>query len=139
MCHSPDGTADGSVIFRRACRPNFCNGGSSGTPGAETGEGMAYFALFYDVVDDFAARRSPFRAEHLRLAQEAHRRGELVLAGAVGAPPDRALLVFRTEDPSIVDAFARADPYVTRGLVTNWEVQPWAVVVGNESMLSLGG
>ena len=46
---------------------------------------MAYFALFYDVVDDFAARRSPFRAEHLRLAQEAHRRGELVLAGAVGA------------------------------------------------------
>jgi uncharacterized protein YciI len=100
---------------------------------------MAYFALFYNVVEDFAARRSPFRTEHLRLAQEGHRRGELVLAGAVGAPPDRALLVFRTEDPSIVDAFARADPYVTRGLVTHWEVQPWAVVVGNESMLSLGG
>jgi uncharacterized protein YciI len=98
---------------------------------------MVYFALFYDVVEDFAARRSPFRAEHLRLAQEAHRRGELVLAGAVGAPPDRALLVFRTEDPSIVDAFARADPYVTRGLVTNWEVQPWAVVVGHEGLDAL--
>jgi uncharacterized protein len=95
---------------------------------------MAYFALFYDVVEDFAARRSPFRAEHLRLAQEAHRRGEIVLAGAVGAPPDRALLVFRTDDPSIVDTFARADPYVTRGLVTQWEVQPWAVVVGNEGL-----
>ena len=93
---------------------------------------MAYFALFYDVVEEFAARRAPYRAEHLRLAQEAHRRGEIVLAGALGAPPDRALLVFRTDDPSIVDAFARDDPYVTHGLVIRWEVMPWAVVVGNE-------
>jgi uncharacterized protein YciI len=95
---------------------------------------MAYFALFYDVAEDFAARRSPFRTEHLRLAQDAHRRGEIVLAGAVGAPPDRALLVFRTDDPAIVAAFAQADPYVVQGLVTHWEVQPWAVVVGDQGL-----
>ena len=93
---------------------------------------MAYFALFYDVVDEFAAQRAPYRAGHLRLVQEAHERGEIVLAGALGAPPERALLVFRTDDPSIVDAFARDDPYVTHGLVIRWEVLPWAVVVGNE-------
>ncbi len=29
---------------------------------------MNYYALFYEVVDDFAARRAPFRREHLRLA-----------------------------------------------------------------------
>jgi uncharacterized protein YciI len=61
-----------------------------------------------------------------------------VLAGAVGAPPDRALLVFRTDELSPVDAFARADPYVRHGLVTQWEVQPWAVVVGNEGLEAPG-
>jgi hypothetical protein len=30
---------------------------------------MKYFALFYDVVNDFVSRRSPFREEHLRLAR----------------------------------------------------------------------
>jgi uncharacterized protein YciI len=46
-------------------------------------------------------------------------------------PPDRALLIFRANDASVADAFARADPYVMNGLVTRWEVQPWAVVIGN--------
>jgi uncharacterized protein len=93
---------------------------------------MPYFALFYDVVEDFAARRVPYRGEHLQLVQEAHQRGGIVLAGALGMPPDRALLIFRANDASIPDAFARHDPYVSHGLVTRWEIQPWAVVVGNE-------
>ena len=83
------------------------------------GGAMPYFALFYDVVEDFAARRSPFQAEHLRLAQEAYRRGEMVLAGALGTPLDRALLVFHIDDPSTADAFAWANPYVMHGLVTH--------------------
>ena len=93
---------------------------------------MPYFALLYDVVENFAARRAPYREEHLRLAQEAHGRGELLLAGALGMPPDRALLIFQAADPSVVDAFARADPYVTNGLVSGWEVHPWAVVIGDQ-------
>ena len=93
---------------------------------------MRYFALIYDVVDDFVDRRAPYREAHLRLVQEAHRRGEILLAGALGMPPDRALLIFRAGDPSIAEAFAGADPYVVNGLVTRWEVQPWAVVAGNE-------
>jgi len=56
---------------------------------------MGYYALFYDTVDDFIARRAADRGEHLRLVREAHARGELVLAGALAEPPDRALLVFR--------------------------------------------
>ncbi|MGH9676366.1 MAG: YciI-like protein, partial [Candidatus Acidiferrum sp.] len=48
---------------------------------------MAYFALFYEMVDDFLARRAAYRDEHLRLAREARARGELVLAGALADPP----------------------------------------------------
>jgi uncharacterized protein YciI len=91
-----------------------------------------YYALFYDVVDDFVSRRAAYREEHLRLVREAHGRGELLLAGALTEPADRALLVFRAADRSVVEDFARNDPYVTSGLVTRWEVRSWAVVIGNE-------
>jgi len=97
------------------------------------GQTMKYFALFYYVVDDFVSRRAPYREEHLRLAREARHRGELLLAGALGDPPDGALLVFRAAGPSAAEEFARCDPYVTAGLVTRWEVRPWAVVIGDDT------
>ncbi len=93
---------------------------------------MKYYALIYYVVDDYVSRRAAHREAHLRLAREAHRRGELLLAGAFSDPADRALLVFRASDSSVVENFARHDPYVTSGLVTRWEVRSWTVVVGNE-------
>ena len=93
---------------------------------------MNYYALLYELVDDMVTRRVPFREEHLRLARESRERGELVLAGALAEPVDRALLVFHVGDKSKVEAFARKDPYVINGLAKKWEVRPWNVVVGNE-------
>lgn len=93
---------------------------------------MAYFALFYDAVDDFIARRGAFRDEHLHMARESHARGELVLAGALADPANGALLIFQGETPAAAEAFARQDPYVKNGLITHWKVRPWTVVVGNE-------
>ena len=93
---------------------------------------MPHYALFYEVVDDFIARRRAHRDEHLRLAREAHARGELVLAGALADPADGALLIFQGESPTAAEAFARQDPYVKNGLVTAWKVRNWTVVVGNE-------
>jgi uncharacterized protein YciI len=90
-----------------------------------------YFALLYETVPDHAQRRVPFRAEHLALAQQAHREGRLVMAGAFD-PPTGALLVFRAESAGEVEAFVRADPYVKNGLVTAWKIRPWTVVVGGE-------
>jgi uncharacterized protein YciI len=93
---------------------------------------MNYFLLFYNLVDDYITRRAAFRKEHLRLAQEAHKRGDLLLAGAMSEPADRGLLVFRVPDRSIVEQFANNDPYVLNGLVNRWEIRPWTVVIGNE-------
>ncbi len=90
---------------------------------------VRHFVLIYDVVDDYATKRMPHRAQHLRLAAEFRRRGEFVMGGAVGDPPDRALLVFHG-DRSVAEGFAARDPYVQAGLVRRWEVQPWAVVPG---------
>ena len=90
---------------------------------------MPLYALLYDTVPDYVARRQPFRAEHLALAERAQREGKLVLAGALD-PRDAALLVFRGDGPEDAEAFARADPYVRNGLVTSWRVREWKVVVG---------
>jgi uncharacterized protein YciI len=97
---------------------------------------MNYYALLYELVDDMVNRRIPFREEHLHLAREARERGELILAGALSEPVDRALLVFLVDDKSKVEAFARKDPYVINGLAKKWEVRPWNVVVGNEPFAS---
>jgi uncharacterized protein len=91
---------------------------------------MAYYALMYELVSDYLTRRGEFREEHLRLAREARERGEVVMAGAFAEPADKALLVFRGEDSSAAENFARNDPYVRNGLVKHWEVRPWTVVVG---------
>ena len=89
-----------------------------------------YLALKYDLVDDYLDRRPEFRDEHLGLARAAHDRGELALAGAFTNPSDRALLIWSTEDRSVVEAFVEADPYVRNGLVQGWTVREWNVVVG---------
>jgi uncharacterized protein YciI len=90
----------------------------------------SYFVLSYDVVEGFVERRVPHRPEHLRLISEAHARGEVVMAGALGDPPEGGLLVFRSETAATAEEFARRDPYVVNGLVTRWQVRPWNVVVG---------
>jgi uncharacterized protein YciI len=91
---------------------------------------MKYFVLTYDVVENFAERRVPFRSAHLKMVQDAHERGEIVMAGALGDPSQKALIVFRATDGVVAEQFAKNDPYVTNGLVTSWSVQPWNVVIG---------
>ena len=89
-----------------------------------------YYLLIYDYVENVVERRAPFREEHIALAKGAHERGELVMAGAFAEPVDGAVFVFRVDDPSVVEAFVQADPYVANGIVTGWRVRPWTVVIG---------
>jgi uncharacterized protein YciI len=74
-----------------------------------------HYILFYEVADDYVEKRGPFRAEHLGLIQQAHDRGELVMAGALADPADGAVLVFRGSSAEAAEAFAKSDPYVKNG------------------------
>ena len=85
--------------------------------------------LTYDYIEDILERRGPHREAHLAHAGAWRDRGAIVMAGAVGDPPHGALFVFRVGDPAEVRAFAESDPYLHAGLVTDWRVEPWAVVV----------
>lgn len=92
-----------------------------------------HYLLIYDLAPDYLQRRSAFRGEHLKLAWQAHDRGELVMAGALADPVDAAVLLFRSESPAAAQSFAAADPYVKNGLVARWRVQPWTTVVGRDA------
>ena len=94
---------------------------------------MKHFLLFYEVSDDYAERRAQFRDAHLRKAWASHANGELVLGGALADPLDGAVLLFRTDSRAVPEAFARADPYVTNGLVTRWRVREWTTVAGTDA------
>ncbi|MFN0020150.1 MAG: YciI-like protein [Pirellulaceae bacterium] len=96
-----------------------------------------HYLLFYDVVADYAERRTPFRAEHLALARAAHQQGELVLGGAFADPIDGAVLLFVGDSPAAAEKFAAADPYVRNGLVTKWRVRAWGTVVGDGAQVQV--
>jgi uncharacterized protein YciI len=91
---------------------------------------MKHFLLFYTTAPDYLERRPDFRALHLEMAWAAAKRGDLVLGGVLTGPADSAVLLFRAEDCSVAEDFARADPYVREGLVSAWHVREWTTVVG---------
>jgi len=90
-----------------------------------------YYILFYKTADNYIEKRAPYRDEHLAYAQKHHKNGTLIMAGALTDPTDGAILVFKGDNPNVVEEFAKNDPYVKNGLITEWHVRPWNVVIGN--------
>ena len=104
---------------------------SSPSAAAPTPSPPAYHLLHYRYVDNMLERRTPVRPLHLAHAAPYVQRGQLLLGGACPPAIKQALLVFRGLDRAGVGEFARKDPYVTNGLVEEWSVQDWAVVLGS--------
>jgi len=96
-----------------------------------------HYLLIYDLAPDYLERRVALRSAHLGLARAAHARGELVLGGALAAPVDQAVLLFKGDGPRVAEDFARADPYVSNGLVRSWRVREWTTVVGDDPAVTL--
>jgi uncharacterized protein YciI len=92
---------------------------------------MKHFLLFYEGAPDYLALRPQYRDAHLAHAWAAVERGDLVVAGALADPVDGAVLMFQGESAAVAEDFARADPYVTNGLVKDWRVREWTTVVGD--------
>jgi uncharacterized protein YciI/heme-degrading monooxygenase HmoA len=89
-----------------------------------------HYLLFYEVGDDYVAKRAEFRGAHLKKAWEASERGELILGGALVDPVDGAVLLFEGNSAAVAEEFARTDPYVTSGAVKRWYVREWLTVAG---------
>ena len=100
---------------------NFC---------AKQNDGQ-YYALFYDYVDDILEKRKPVRADHLKHITEYVEDGRCKLGGGwADNNVDGALIVFQCQDKSEIEDFVKCDPYYQNGLVTNYKIRPWTVVIG---------
>lgn len=89
-----------------------------------------FFMLTYKYVPDVVTKRAPFRAAHLQLAQKYSSEGKLLLGGAFADPIDSAAVIFKTDTKEDIEKFVQADPYVQQGIVTEWKIREWTVVVG---------
>jgi len=89
--------------------------------------------LLYTYVDDVLEARKPFRSGHIEAARAASARGEILMGGALAQPADGAVIVFTASEAA--ERFAEKDPYVLNGIVTDWTVREWSVVVGRLDMI----
>lgn len=92
-----------------------------------------HFLLFYTYVPDVLEKRPEFRGAHLGYARASMARGEFKLGGAFADPVDGAVLFFEAASKTVVEQFAKDDPYVTGGLVTQWIVRAWTTVLGDNA------
>ncbi len=95
---------------------------------------MNYYVLTYTTVKDYLERRTPYREEHINLAKVYYNEGKLILGGALEGPANKALLLFKGETDEHIKKFIESDPYVKNGVVTNWEINEWNVVIGNDKI-----
>lgn len=93
---------------------------------------MNYYILTYHLVDTYLEERGKYRADHLALIQQAKEKGEVIMAGALDNPADKAVFIFRTETESPVINFAENDPYNKNRLIKDYSVRKWNVVIGGE-------
>lgn len=92
-----------------------------------------HYLLIYNLSPDYLEKREEHRDDHLRLAWESQKSGELVLGGALQDPSDQAYLLFKSDSPKVAEEFAKKDPYVKNGIVKSWTVRPWMTVVGDKA------
>lgn len=88
--------------------------------------------IIYNFINGFVEKRQPFRQAHLEYIRSYESRGKVAAGGALSPELCRGLILFRgTLDEA--DEFARNDPYLQSGIVENYMIGEWLLVVGDAS------
>ena len=101
-----------------------------------------YHVLFYDYVPNILEKRIPYRQDHLKHAMSLVEKGHLQLGGAWAVDEDNksndssnnqidgACIVLKDMKKEEIENFVKNDPYFINGLVPNYRIRPWSVVIG---------
>jgi hypothetical protein len=93
------------------------------------------YLLKYEYIPDVLEKRGPYREAHIGLAKKMIEENKCLSGGPTGEPnmevPTGALFVFT--DLESAKHYAENDPYVENGIVTNYSIQEWNVVVQKEN------
>lgn len=91
-----------------------------------------YYILFYEFIEGYLEKRTPFRQEHFNHLKEYIQSEKLRLAGAFADPADSAALVFKVDEKDLIEDFVKNDPYYKNGLIINYKIREWTVVAGSD-------
>ena len=78
---------------------------------------------FYELAPGALEKVMTHYEAHSALLDDFHRRGLLLAAGPIGAPPEGAMSVFTTREAA--EEFIAADPFVKNGIVGSWRLVEW--------------
>ena len=127
----------GASLSKYCCRvANVRSAGAALRPYARSAVALqaSKFLLKYDYVPDVLEKRGPYREEHISLANQFIEDGSCLSGGPTGdlgmEVPKGALFVFN--NAASAKRYAEKDPYVTNGIVTNYCIEEWNVVVQKE-------
>jgi uncharacterized protein len=84
-------------------------------------------------LDEARSKAPELMERHIAATREAHRRGDVVMAGAFLTPPAEGDLVETMavlSSAAAAQAFVDADPFVRAGLVHEWTIREWADMLG---------
>lgn len=97
---------------------------------SNSSDDVKIFALEYTYVPNMAERRVPVRPAHLDYTKSYIEDKSLIAGGAFVPDMEAGLLLFRATR-NAVEIYAKSDPYVTTGLVTEYKIREWNVAVGS--------
>jgi len=111
-------------VIKNRLNPTMVSQSDSSSAGA-TPSIKPHYIVKYTYVEDAGVKRTPFRAEHLALAQKYKKEGKLVMGGAL-ADLSGATSIFKNKEDA--EAFISEDPYVNNGIVSDTSMAEWSVV-----------
>jgi len=91
-----------------------------------------YYALHYTLAKNYMEKRTAYRALHFAHISPYFDRGQLLMGGAYDDISQGALLIFKVDDKTKLEEFAKNDPYVINGVVVSWRINQWNVAIGNQ-------
>jgi uncharacterized protein YciI len=84
--------------------------------------------MFYMPSDDVPARAREHYRAHAAHARDFYARGTLLMIGAFAdSQHDGAMGVFTTREAA--DEFAKSDPFVRHGVVSDYQIREWMEIV----------
>mmetsp|Transcript_18669 Transcript_18669/g.31371 ORF Transcript_18669/g.31371 Transcript_18669/m.31371 type:complete len:142 (-) Transcript_18669:228-653(-) len=86
------------------------------------------FLLEYTYVPEILEKRGPYREEHLAMAKEQIKAGNMQYGGPLN-PPTGAVFLWTCDDPALIDEYAKKDPYVKAGLVPSYKITEWSILL----------
>lgn len=91
---------------------------------------VAFFVISCTSIEEVKAQAPDAFAAHLKRAKQWQEQGRLLMAGAFLDTATEPLMTMGIL-PSREDAeeFAKGDPFVVNGMVTNWYIREWANIL----------